>query len=105
MNLKKMTRSQLRNKYAKCVKVQERTYAFYLLQDEIGEELNKRNRASIFQTACRVLKNRNFDNQFRVAQVYADAVLNDANYFEMDESHEISGYYTKSGNPVVVYFD
>lgn len=105
MNLKKMTRTELRSKYLKCVKVQERTFAFYDLQNKIGKELNKRNRATIFKVACSVLKNRHFSNQFRAAQVYADAVLEDSNYFETDENHEIGGYYTKSGCPVTVWFD
>ena len=104
-NLNKMSSEQLRSKLSKCIKVQDRTGKFYDLQDKISAELNKRNRAAIYKEACRVLKNRNFPNQFAAAAYYADAVISGSDYFDTDDHHEIGSFYTKSGNPVVVYFD
>lgn len=72
------------------------------LHDILKDEINRRNRAKIFKVACQVLRNKNFSNQFSAASYYADAVLNDCNYFETDTSHEIRSFYTKHGNPVLV---
>ena len=77
-------------------------YKFEPIWDKIGFEINRRNRAKIFKVACQVLKNRNFSNQFAAAAHYADAIMNDCNYFTMNESHEINSYYTRSRNPVLV---
>lgn len=68
------------------------------------KELNRRNRAAIYLVACRVLKNRHFENQFAAAAHYADAVLNGCNYFSTDDYHEIGSFYTKSCSPVIVDF-
>ena len=62
------------------------------------------NRAEIFKTCVKVLKNKNFNNQFAAAAHFADAVINGSDYFSNLDSYEISGYYTKTGNPVVVAF-
>ena len=99
-----MTNEQLREKFAKCVKVQEKTCEFLDLQQKIAKELDRRNRAILFRACVQFLKNRNFSNQFRAAAVFADAVLDDPNYFCDSASYEIGRHYTKSGNPVVVYF-
>lgn len=103
-NLSKMSSEQLRDKLAKIVRVQERTDAFDNLMYDIDAELNRRNRAAIYKVACRVLKNRHFENQFAAAAHYADAVINGSDYFSSDDHHEIGSFYTKSGNPVIVDF-
>lgn len=103
-NIKKMTSSELRSKLMKCIKVQDRTDIFNNLQYDISCELNKRNRLKIFKVACGVLKNRHFSNQFAAAAHYADAVINSSDYFDTDDQHEIGSFYTKSGNPIIVYF-
>lgn len=104
-NLSKMSSEQLRNKLNKIVRVQDRTDAFDYLIYDIDAELNRRNRSAIYRVACRVLKNRNFSNQFAAAAHYADAVINGSDYFSTDDHHEIGSFYTKSGNPVIVDFD
>lgn len=103
-NFKKFSSDQLRDKLTKCYKVQDRTGKFQDLQWNIEQELCKRARAAIFREACRCLKNRYSSNQFAAAAQYADAVLNGSDFFAVDVTHEIGCFYTKSGNPVVVYF-
>lgn len=103
--LTQMTSKELRRKYAKILRVQNRTDVFNNLMYDISKELDRRNRAAIFKVSCRVLKNRYGINQFTAAAHYADTVLNGSDYFSDDEQHEIRGFYTKSGNPVVVFFE
>lgn len=112
-DIRKLTSEQLRAKINKFVHLQngdgkyyeiaENNFAWYIRQVEI--ELDRRNRAAIYRAACRVLKNRYSANQFTSAAHYADAVVNGDGYFSTDNQHEIGGYYTKSGNPYIVYFD
>lgn len=71
--------------------------------EEISRELDKRNRAKIFRAAVNNCKNHG-RNQFEFAASFADACISDRGYFCTNESYEIDGFYTKSGNPVVVYF-
>lgn len=110
-NIKKATSEQLRTKLNKInhlengdMKYYEIAQNFSGLAYEIDKELNRRNRAAIYRVACRVLKNRHFENQFAAAACYADAVLNGSDYFSTDDHHEIGSFYTKSGNPVIVDF-
>lgn len=110
-NIKKATSDELRSKLNKInhlengdMKYYEIAQNFSGLAYEINKELNRRNHAAIYEVACRVLKNRHFENQFAAAAHYADAVVNGSDYFSTDETHEIGSFYTKSGNPVVVYF-
>ena len=111
-DIKKTTARELRFKLNKLnhlengdMKYFEIAKKFNGLAHDIEQELNCRNRAAIYKTACRVLKNRHFANQFAAAAHYADAVINGSDYFSSDDHHEIGSFYTKSGNPVVVYFD
>lgn len=111
-DIKKATSTELRSKINKInhlengdMKYYEIAQNFIGLAYEINKELNRRNRAAIYKVACQVLKNRHFPNQFAAAAHYADAVINGSDYFSTDETHEIGSFYTKSGNPVVVYFD
>ena len=77
-------------------------YNFEPIWDKIGFEINRRNQVYIYKEACKHLRIGKYDNQFRSASRYANAVMDDCNYFTMNESHEIRGFYTKSGNPVLV---
>lgn len=104
MNFKKYSSEQLRNKYMKCIRVQERTGQFYELETALEYELVRRARAKIFHAACICLKNKNFPNQFAAAAHYADAVINGPDFFVMDDRHEIGSFYTKGRIPCVVYF-
>lgn len=97
---KNLTREELLLEYDKLVEKEN----FGDRYSEIASELNRRNRATIYKTACKVLKNRGI-NQFKAAHKYANSVLNGNEYFCTDDHHEIDGFYTKSGNPVVVWFD
>lgn len=110
-NVKKATSDQLRAKLNKINHLENGDIKYYKIAQnfrglayEIGKELNRRNRAAIYRVACRVLKNRHFENQFAAAACYADAVLNGSDYFSTDDHHEIGSFYTKSGNPVIVDF-
>ena len=111
-DIKKATSTELRSKLNKInhlengdMKYFEIAEKFNGLAHDIEQELNRRNRAAIYKVACRILKNRHFSNQFAAAAYYADAVINGSGYFSTDETHEIVSFYTKSGNPVVVYFE
>lgn len=74
--------------------------------DELEKKLNKRNRAAIFKAGCKCLRlPKGWNNQFAYAAHFADQAINDENYFCDDDYYEISGFYTKSKNPVVIYFD
>lgn len=103
--MKKMTNenlAKLYNRIAKTINHQELwTGKINNLYYDLINELNRRNHALIFKAACKYCKNHG-QNQFYAARNYADAAINDCNYFESDTTHEISGFYTKTGNPVVV---
>lgn len=110
-NIKKATSTELRSKLNKINHLENGDMKYFEIAEklndfanEIHRELDRRNRAAIYKEACRVLKNRNFPNQFAAAAHYADAVINGSDYFDTDDHHEIGSFYTKSGNPVVVYF-
>lgn len=100
LGVKKMTKrnEDLRNEYIKAVENGDD-----LRIEEIARELMKRHRAKIFRAAVNCCKNQG-RNQFEYAASFADACLSDRDYFCTNESYEISSCYTKSGNPVVVYF-
>lgn len=100
----KYSTQTLRDKYIKCLRVQDKTSKFYDLQEKLEKELNSRNRAAIFRTACKVVKNEGF-NQFMIAKRYADCVLNDPNYFVDMTQWEISSFDCKNNHPTVVYFN
>ena len=100
--LKKYTLSELRKKYIKCVKVEERTSKFLNLEYTLEKEILKRMRAKIYKTCCWALKNNGF-NQFFVAKLHTDSAMNEL--WATSWHYEISGYYTKNKIPVVVYFD
>lgn len=100
----KISSEELRLKLKKAIKVQDRCNWFEGVQREIEIELNRRNRAAIYRVGCWALKNRHFPNQFAAAAHYADAVINGTDYFSTDDHHEIDSIYTKSGNPVIVWF-
>lgn len=111
-DIKKATSTELRSKINKINHLENGDMKYFEIAEKfnglaynINQELNRRNRAAIYKAACRVLKNRHFPNQFAAAAHYADAVVNGSDYFSTDETHEIGSFYTKSGNPVVVYFD
>lgn len=71
---------------------------------DIENELNRRNRAAIFKSACVCLRNCG-RNQFEAAATFADAVIDDdPSYFPTVDHFEIGSYYTKTKNPVTVYF-
>lgn len=98
--LSKMSDSELGMLYLRV----ERTlvaghYFFEELDYKLRKEINKRNWGKIYKECCRVAKNRYHRNQFRVAKDYADAILNDCNYFENLSSWELRSCETKSGNP------
>ena len=98
-DIKKATSSELRSKLNKINHLENGDMKYF----EIAEKFN-RSGAAIYKVACRVLKNRHFENQFAAAAHYADAVINGSDYFSSDDHHEIGSYYTKSGNPVIVDF-
>lgn len=102
-NLKKLTSDELRAKLKKCYIVADRTNAFENLSREIADILNCRNYTAIYNAACDVLKNKG-RNQFAASAEYAEAVINGSDYFSTDETHEIGSFYTKSGQPYIVYF-
>ena len=86
--LSKMSDSELGTLYIRVEKtIAAGHYFFEELCDKLREEINKRNWSKIYRVCCRVAKN------------YADAILNDCNYFEDLSSWELRGYETKSGNP------
>lgn len=100
---KKHTLAELRKKYLKCVKVKERTSKFLNLEYALEKEISKRQRAKIYKTCCKVLKNM-FCNQFYSAKLFTKVVM-DKEICASDDHYEIDKYFTKSKNPVVVYFD
>lgn len=102
-NFKNYTLKQLRQKYIKCVKVEERTSKFLNLEYALEKEISKRQRALIYKTCCKVLKNM-FCNQFYSAKLFTKVVM-DKEVCASDDHYEIGSYYTKNKIPVVVYFD
>lgn len=99
---KNYTLTQLREKYLKCVKVEERTSKFLNLQYALDREISKRQRKMIYKTCCQVLKNHG-SNQFFMAKLHTDSAMKEL--WASDDHYEISSYYTKNKIPVVVYFD
>ena len=69
---------------------------------KLEKEINQRNRRRIFKECCSVLKLRHIDNQFKAAAIYADAALDDCDYFSTNQTYEIGSFYTKNGCPVLV---
>lgn len=104
-NFKGINSTALRKKLEKCITVQDRTGKFQDFEEKVRQELYKRYRAAIFKAACKCIKLNGYTNQFYAASRYADAVLNGSEIFTSDDHYEIGSYYTKSGNPVVVWFD
>lgn len=102
MNFKNYTLADLRKKYIKCVKVEERTNRFLNLQYALDREISKRQRAKIYKACVKVLKNHG-SNQFFMAKLHTDATMKEL--WASDDHYEISSYYTKNKIPVVVYFD
>lgn len=100
---KKYSLKQLKSKYLKCLRVEERTTKFSSLQYDLMIEINKRQRALIYKACCKVLKNVGL-NQFYSAKVFSDSAM-DKEIFASDDHYEIDKSFTKSKNPVVVYFE
>ena len=94
--MKKLSDRELGTLY---IRVEKTIAAGHYFFEELGNERRKRNWSKIYRVCCRVAKNRYHRNQFSVAKDYADAILNDCNYFEDLSSWELRGYETKSGNP------
>ena len=95
--MKKLSDSELGTLYIRVEKtIAAGHYLFEELCDKLREEINKRNWSKIYRVCCRVAKNRYHRNQ---SKDYADAILNDCNYFEDLSSWELRGYETKSGDP------
>ena len=107
MKMKKMfknyTLTQLREKYIKCIKVEERTSKFSNLEYALEKEIAKRQRAKIYKACVKVVKNYG-SNQFFMAKLHTDSAMNDY-VCATDYHYEIGSYYTKNKIPVVVYFD
>lgn len=106
--MKKLSNKQLATLYARLDRVfikREELFErkFRDVYDDLRDEINRRNRALIFKETCRCLKLRNWGNQFTYAAHFADSCLDDADYFESNRTYEIGGYYTKSGNPHLVW--
>lgn len=99
---KNYTLTQLREKYLKCVKVEERTNRFLNLQYALDREISKRQRAKIYKTCCWALKNYG-SNQFFMAKMHTDAAMKEL--WASDDHYEIGSYYTKNKTPVLVWFD
>lgn len=75
---------------------------FESLYNDLSQEINRRNRAKIYKECCKSLKLKTFNNQFTAAATFADAVLDDPNYFPKNQSYEIGSFYTKNGCPILV---
>lgn len=103
MNFKNYTLAELRKKYLKCVKVEERTSKFLNLEYALEREISKRQRALIYKACVKVVKNYG-QNQFFMAKLHTDSAMNDY-VCTTDDHYEIGSYYTKNKIPVVVYFD
>lgn len=99
---KKHTLADLRKKYLKCVKVEERTSKFLNFQYALEREISKRMRAKIYKACIKVLKNHG-QNQFFMAKLHTDSAMNEL--CASDDHYEIESYFTKNKIPVVVYFD
>lgn len=99
---KKYTLAELRKKYLKCVKVEERTSKFLNFQYALDREIEKRQRALIYKACVKVVKNYG-QNQFFMAKMHTDSAMKEV--WASDDHYEIGSHYTKNKIPVVVYFD
>lgn len=91
-NIKKASFEELRKKYKKAVRVNNDSRhldQFSTLQYDIESELNKRQRAAIFQFCAH----------------FADACMDDVDRFAEDDFYEINSFYCKNHKPHVVCFD
>lgn len=106
INLKNKSDKFLAKKKYQLVKMfanrEDTYYKFEEFAYELNNEINRRNRSKIFKACCSCLKLRGWKNQFEYASHFAKCALDDPDYFEGNETYEIGGYYTKSGNPVLV---
>lgn len=105
-SIAKLSDTELATLYSRIFRVLEKHedifYAkFESLYEYLAKEINIRNRARIYRECCYSLKN-NGRNQFTAAAQYADAVMNDCNYFTENQTHEIGSFYSKTRCPVVV---
>ena len=106
-NLKKIPDVELATMYIRLERVflhHEKIFwaKFEDLHWELKKEIHRRNRALIYKEAVKHLRLGKYENQFRSASKYADAVMDDSNYFAENSTWEIGSFYTKSGNPVLV---
>lgn len=99
---KKYTLAELRKKYIKCVKVEERTSKFLNFQYALDREIEKRQRALIYKACVKVVKNYG-QNQFFMAKLHTNSAMKKV--WASDDHYEIGSHYTKNKIPVVVYFD
>lgn len=107
MKLKKLSDTELATLYSRLHKVfmtHENIFYknFESLYCDLQREINIRNRGKIYKECCRVLKLRNCSNQFTAAARFADAALDDCDYFSENQTYEIGSFYTKNGCPVLV---
>ena len=107
LNVKKLSDVELATLYKRLDNVfLKKENIFYKkfedLYDILKHEINRRNRILIYHEACKHLKIGKYDNQFKCASSYADAVLNDCNYFETDSDWEMSSFHTKNGSPILI---
>ena len=105
--MKKYTDEQIATLFSRLVKVlQNHENIFYNRFDslycDLQREIDVRNRSKIYKECCRVLKLRNCSNQFTAAARFADASINDSDYFSENQTYEIGSFYTKNGCPVLV---
>ena len=104
--IKYWTDTEIATLYSRLFKVLEKHEdifykRFESLYEDLKREIDIRNYGRIYRECCYSLKNRG-RNQFRVASEYADAVMNDCDYFTDSQSHEIGSYYTKTRCPIIV---
>lgn len=106
--MKKYSRQKLIEELNRIFSYREKTEdwsAYSILERELRDELDRRNRAAIFKKYCKYGKNF-MGNQFWSAAVYADKVLNDQNYFSDSDHWEIRSFDSKNGwGAVVVDFE
>ena len=105
--MKKYTDTQIATLFHRLLKIQAKHEdifykKFQSIYDDLDQEINRRNRSKIYKECCKVLKLRNHTNQFTAAAMFADAAINDPDYFSENQTYEIGSYYTKRGCPVLV---
>lgn len=100
LNLKKLSREELREQWKVVQKSCETSPLMLPLKMNIEDELDRRNSKLLYDVCRKVLRNNSAEDCKR----FVNGVLCGTHYHPFNDHYEIDGYYTKNRCPVVVEF-